>query len=289
MKYFTKIAKETTHTKSPLWSHEAGTDRATAIKKDFKGLNLFSDANAPMLSDTTSTTFTSPSTGENYQVDKINHMSYNPDGNITGMNKTDTYKLDADGNKVKGNDFYSTQKGGKIPKDKALEIINSTKDSRGYKSDRLPKEGSLSKVAGGPLLAIPAALKMLLGIGGRAVATTGARAIAGTGARAIAGTGARAIAGGGARAAAGGGGRALATTGGGALARTGVGAGGAGAGSWFSRLLTPTWGKAGLASMFIPWGGGAKSTNQAANTYNKMAKLPGGDMSFWQGSKNWTV
>ena len=200
MKYFTKIAKETSHTKSPLWSHEAGTDRANAIKKDFKGLNLFTDPNAPMLSDTTSTTFKSPSTGENYQVDMINHMSYNPGGEVTGMNKTDTYKLDADGNKVKGNDFHSTQKGGKIPKDKALEIINSTKDSRGYKSDRLPKEGSLSKVAGGPLLAIPAGLKLLLGIGGRAALTTGGRALATTGARAIAGTGGRALAGTGGRA-----------------------------------------------------------------------------------------
>ena len=82
------------------------------------------------------------------------------------------------------------------------------------------------------------------------------------------------------------------TTGSGAATTTGAGAagaGGAGAGSWFSRLLTPTWGKAGIASMFIPWGGGAKSTQQAANTYNKMSNLPGGDMSFWRGSKNWTV
>ena len=273
MKYFTKIAEEPGVKKSPLWSHEAGTSRSDAIKKDFNGM-AFTGANAPMLSDTTSTTFmgdgsTGFPTDQKFQVDNIKHRSFNEGDKVTGVNKSDSYKVDAEGNKKFTG---STQSAGSMSKDDAIKEVKSKKESRGYKKDRLPaqeetlsndltKGGSLHKEAVAPAIpAILAGLARVLGMGA-------VRAGAGAAVRGAAGAGTRAIVAGGTRA--------------------GAGAAGAGSGGFWSNLLKPTWGKAGMAAMMLPMGGkGAKAT-EAAGNYGKMSKLPSGDMGFWEGAKNW--
>ena len=274
MKYFAKIAAETgvieqgllslVGKKSPLWSHEAGTSRSDAIKKDFKGM-AFTGANAPMISDTTSTTFmgdgsTNFPTDQKFQVDNIKHRSFNEGDKVTGVNKSDSYKVDAEGNKKFTG---STQTAGSLSKADAIKEVKSKKESREYKSDRRPvqdetlsndltKGGSLHKEAVAPAIgAALAGLARVLGIGA---------VRAGTGAAT------KAIVAGGTRA--------------GASAA-------AGSGGFWANLLKPTWGKAGMAAMMLPMGGkGAKAT-EAVGNYGKMSKLPSGDTSFWKGSKNW--
>ena len=221
MKYFTKLAEEAPKdlkvTKSPLWMHEAGTSRADAIKKDFDGM-AFTSPNSPMLSDTTTTTFTGDGSNplfkkdHKYEQQIINHLSYNEDG-VSGMKKSDMYETGPDGKKrlTSSDQGGSGSKSNAISKEDAIKSINKKKDARGLKKDSLDKESSLNKEAAPVILApILGGLARILGMG--AVRAGGAAV---------------------ARGAAGAGTRALATTGAG-------GAGGAAGGSWWSNLLKPT-------------------------------------------------
>ena len=42
-----------------------------------------------------------------------------------------------------------------------------------------------------------------------------------------------------------------------------------------------------MLGMMIPWGGKVAKGAEAAGNYGKMSKMPSGDMSFWEGAKNW--
>ena len=281
MKYFNKLAEETPKDlnvkKSPVWIHEAGTKRSDDIKKDFKGM-AFTAPNSPMVSDTTTTTFTGDGSNpyfkkdHKYEQQNISHLSYNEDG-VSGVNKSDMYVTDPSGKRTftSSDSSGSGSKSDAISKDKAVKNIQSKEESRGLKRDKLStdltKGSSLKKTAAGPLAVIPLLAKILGGTALRVGAGTAARVAAGTAARTAAGTGTK------------------------ALATTATGTGGAGSaaasGGFWSNLFKPTWGKAGMIGMMIPWGGkGAKGT-EAVGNYGKMSKMPTGDMSFWEGAKNW--